>query len=133
MKRIVVGGLLAGLALLVVGFIFGSLTADLYMMSPGGIFKSPMNFNLLIIYDFVVGLILAYAYSVINTAIPKSGLQKGLVFGLLIWLVGTVPGLGITYITMNVRNKLIFMWAFQGLIAYLLAGAAIQAVDEKVS
>ena len=133
MKKIVIGGILAGIILMIVGFIFGSLTADMYRMSPPGLFKVPMNYTLLVVYDIVVGFILAYAYSILKNSVPGSGLQKGMIFGFLVFLVGVVPGLGITYITMNIRNKLIFMWAVEMLVAYLLAGAALQFVDEKTS
>ena len=134
MKKIIVGGLLAGLAILVVGMIFGSLTADMYKMAPANMFK-PMEQNWflqILVYDLALGFILAYVYSVIKSAIPGSGIQKGLIFGLIIFLVGTVPWMGITYLTMNIRNKLILMWTLNGLANYLLAGAAIEVIDEKL-
>jgi cation transporter-like permease len=134
MKKVIVAGLLAGIVILVVGMVFGSLTADMYKMSPAGMWK-PMGgnwFTQMVIYDIVVGLILSYVFSIVSNAIPGSGLQKGLIFGLLMWLVGNVPGLGITYLTMNIRNKLILMWLLNGLVNYCLAGAAIEMVDEKL-
>jgi|GEM_PF-6882898 len=131
MKKVIVGGLLAGLALLVVGFVFGSLTADMYRLSPSGVFKA-MDFKLLVAYDIVVGMLLAYVYSIIKNSVPGTGMQKGLYFGAIIFLVGTLPALGITYITMAIRKKLLLMWALQGLVAYLLAGAALESVEEKL-
>jgi hypothetical protein len=135
MKKIVVGGLLAGLAIVVVGFIVGSLTGNLYAISNASMWK-PMGKNFVVmmfIYDLMVGLILSYVYSIIKSSVPGSVTQKGLIFGLLIWLVGTLPGMGITYLTMNVRNMLIAVWTVNGLLNYLLAGAAIQWADEKLN
>jgi len=134
MKKIIIGGLIAGLVIFVVGMIFGNLTAELYELSPMSFFK-PMDqawFIKMIIYDFALGLLLAYVYSVIKVGVPGSGINKGLLFGLLIFLVGTLPGLTLTQMTMNIRNKLIFMWALNGLINYLLAGSVIELVDEKI-
>ncbi len=134
MKKTIVAGLVAGIVILIVGMIFGSFTADMYKMSPASLWK-PMGgswFGQMIIYDIIFGLILSYVFSVISSVIPGKGIQKGLIFGLLLWLAGSVPGLGITYLTMNIRNKLILMWLANGLANYCLAGAAIQVVDEKL-
>ena len=131
MKKIIIGGILAGVVMLVVGFIFGSLSADMYITAPRGIFKE-MNLTAFVIYDLIVGLIFAYVYSIIKSSVPKGGIQKGLIFGLILWAIGTVPGLGITYVTMNIRNKLLLVWLISGLVGYLAAGATIALVDEKV-
>lgn len=131
MKKIIIGGILAGLALFVVTFIFESLTADMYMMAPRGMFKE-MNLTAFVIYDLIIGLIFAYVYSIIKASVPKGGIQKGLIFGLIIWLIGSVPGIGISYVTMNIRNKLLLIWLFSALVQYAAAGIAIELVDEKV-
>ena len=134
MKKIIIGGLLAGLALLVVGFVFSSFSADMYKMSPAGMWK-PMGgdwFIQMIVYNIVVGVIMAYVFSIIKSAVPGSGITKGVIFGLMVWLLGSVPGLGITYLTMNIRNKLIITWLINGLVNYMAAGAAIEVVDEKL-
>lgn len=134
MKKIVVGGLLAGLAIVIVGFVFGSLSANMYAMSPAGMWKSMGQnwFVRMVIYDFVVGFILSYVYSVLKSAVPGAGLQKGVIFGLLVFLVGTIPGLGMTYLTMNIRNKLLIVWLINGLANYVCAGAAVEFADEKI-
>jgi len=132
MKKIIIGGVLAGLVIMVVGFISGSMLEGLYRLSPAGIFKTP-NLTNLIVYYFVVGLILAYVYSILKNAVPGNGMQKGMIFGFLVFLVGTIPGLGITWITMTVRNRLLFWWAVFGLVEMALAGAAIAFVDEKTA
>jgi len=135
MKKIVVGGLLAALVLVIVSFVFGSLSANMYVMSPAGMWKSMMGqrfFLKMVIYDIVVGLILSYVYSILKSSVPGSGLQKGVIFGLLVWLVGSVPGLGMTFLTMNIRNKLLIIWLINGLVNYVCAGAAVEFVDEKI-
>lgn len=135
MKKIIVGGLLAGLAIMVVSFIIGSMTADMYKMSNAAMWK-PMGqdwFWSMLAYDFVVGLILAYVWSIVKGAIPGTGIQKGLFFGLLVFLLGTIPGMGMTYLTMNIRNKMIIVWTMNGLFNYLLAGAAIEWAEKKLN
>ena len=134
MKKVIVGGVLAGLVMVVVGFIVGGMTAEMYRMSPAALWK-PMGGNWflqMVVYDIVVGLILSFVYSILKSAVPGSGLQKGIIFGLLVWLVGTLPGMGITYLTMNVRNLMLTVWALNGLANYVLSGMVINWSDDKL-
>jgi len=131
MKKVIIGGILAGLAMVAIVFVIHPLTLDLIAMSPSVMWK-PASPVLLAVYYFVVGFILAYAYSVLKNSVPGSGIKKGVIFGLLVFLLGMIPGLGITWITMNIRNKLIFMWLIMGILEYIAAGTVIQIVDEKI-
>lgn len=134
MKKIIIGGLLAGVLFWVLGMIFGTLTADLYAMSPK-VFWKPMGSTWMIkivAYNFFSAFLLAYVYSVFGSVIPGKGYQKGLIFGLLIFLVGPFLGLSMTYITMAIRAKLICMWALNSLVAYSLAGLTFQLIDERI-
>ncbi|MFC1767266.1 hypothetical protein ACFLZ2_01765 [Candidatus Margulisiibacteriota bacterium] len=134
MKKIVIGGLLVGALFWVVGMIFGTFTADLYAMSPK-VFWKPMTGTWaikMVAYNFVSAFIFAHVFSMIGSVVPGKGYQKGLVFGLLIFLVGPFLGLSMTYITMAIRAKLVFMWALNNLVAYLLAGITFQLIEERI-
>jgi len=133
-KKLIIGGLLVGVIIWVVGMVFGNLAADLYKMSPK-VFWKPMGskwMTQMVIYDFVAAFLLAFAYSVFEPSIPGSGYQKGLTFGLIIFLVGPFLGLTMTYITMAIRAKLILMWVLNNLVNYLLAGLTFQMIDERI-
>ena len=135
MKKIIIGGILAGLVIIIVGMVFGAVSADMYKMSPKALWK-PMGgdwFTKMIIFDLLTGFILATVFSIIKGALPGAGLAKGLSFGLIVFFVGTFLGLTMTYLTMAVRTKMIAVWALNGLVNYLLAGLIFQFIDEKIS
>jgi len=135
MKKIIIGGLLAGVVIVIMGMVFGALSADMYKLSPKVLWK-PMGgdwFTKMVIFDFVTGLILAYVFSIIKSSLPGKGLMKGISFGLMIFTVGTFLGLTMTYLTMAIRTKMIVVWALNGLINYVLAGLIFEIIDEKIS
>jgi len=135
MKKVLIGGLLAGVVIIVMGMVFGALSADMYKLSPKALWK-PMGgdwFMKMAVFDFITGLILAYVFSIIKGSLPGKGLMKGISFGIMIFAVGTFLGLTMTYLTMAVRTKLIASWALNGLVNYLLAGLIFEFVNEKIS
>jgi len=135
MKKIIIGGLLAGLVIAIMGMVFGAMSADMYKMSPKALWK-PMGsdwFTQMVIFDFVTGLLLAYVFSMIKGALPGEGLLKGVSFGVLVFAVGPLLGLTMTYLTMAVRTRLIAVWALNGLVNYVIAGLIFEVIEEKVS
>jgi hypothetical protein len=135
MKKIIIGGLVAGVVIMIIGMVFGALSADMYKMSPKILWK-PMGgdwFTKMVIFDFVTGLILAYVFSIIKGSLPGEGLMKGISFGLIIFAVGTFLGLTMTYLTMAIRTKMIMVWALNGLINYIFAGFIFEIIDEKIA
>lgn len=71
-------------------------------------------------------------YSVLYSGIPGKNICKGLNFAVILWLVGTVPGMAITYVSMAVPNPIIASWVFRGLINLLVMGAVLAFVYERV-
>ena len=131
--RIIVGGIVAGLILFAVGMVSGILTANTYMVTP--LLWKPMAadwYAKIVVLDIIIGLILAGVYSKINKGLPYKGAKKGLKYGLIVWLVGTVPGMGMTYLTMAVPTILVVAWLLGNLAAYVLAGIAIALVFGKM-
>jgi hypothetical protein len=60
-------------------------------------------------------------------------LIKGISFGIIVWAVGPMLGLTMTYLTMAIRVKLIAVWALNGLVNYVLSGLVFELLDEKLS
>ena len=135
MKKIIIGGVLAGLVILLTGMVFGALSSEMYKMSPR-VFWKPMGgdwFTKVIIFDLASGLVLACVFSIIKGMLPGTGLIKGISFGIIVWAVGPMLGLTMTYLTMAIRVKLIAVWALNGLVNYLLSGLVFELLDEKLS
>ena len=132
-KKIISSGIAFGIIMYVIGSIFGFLTGDMYTLTPA-LWKD-MTGNwmyYMIVFDVIVGIILATIYSFLRKAVPGTGAMKGAIFGFMIWLVGSVTGLGMTYMTMAVSTTLIGAWAFSGLLYYLIGGAALEMIYAKV-
>ncbi len=120
-------GILIGIVLFVLGSIEGWLSGSLYSASDPALWKQ-MTGNwwvYMLIYNLIVGLIFTLVYGIFYTSIPDEKAAKGLQFGFWVWLIGTVPGLLITWLTMAVPGELIVLWLVTGLLNYLVAGLLI--------
>ena len=135
MKKILIGGLLAGLVIVIMGMIFGAMSSEMYKLSPK-LFWKPMGgdwFTKIMIFDVATGLVLALVFSLIKGSLPGEKLVKGLSFGALMFIVGPMLGLTMTYLTMAIRTKLIAVWALSNLVNYILSGLIFEIVDEKIT
>ena len=122
--RVVLAGIVAGIVMLVVGTVIGMLTGHMYT---GAIWK-PMAgaswFVWLLVHNIFFGLVFTVLYAVFANVLKASMALKGFVFGFVIWLF-SLQGLSMTFLSMTVSLNLIFLWAVQGLISYVLAGLVI--------
>ncbi len=79
------------------------------------------------------GILFGIVYSVLYNGIPgKNNLNRGLNYGVILWLVGIVPGMAVTYLMMAVPTPIIVSWLFGGLIDVLVMGAVLAVVYERV-
>ncbi|MEK9149510.1 MAG: hypothetical protein AAB267_05630 [Candidatus Desantisbacteria bacterium] len=127
--------LIAGVVARIAGTIFGIATCGwlfnwVYTLEPTEIWKPmagppPIWFNAA---SLGLGIVLALVYALLYRGIPGKGIVKGLVFGLFIWLVGTLPGMLSTYTFMRVATTVVIYWTILGLVALLVEGAIIAAI-----
>lgn len=120
-------GILVGILLFILNSIEGFLSAGLYINSDPSLWQE-MSGNWwlkMLVFDLIVGLILALVYGIIHKGIPDKGIGKGVQFGFWIWLVGTVPGLIMTLLTMAVPAELVVVWLISGLINLIIAGLVL--------
>ncbi len=123
-------GMLTGVILFVLSGLQGWLGSGLYASSDPALWKDMTGnwwvYNL--VFNLVVGLILTLVYSIFYKALPDSGAIRGLQYGFWIWIIGIVPGLMMTLLTMAVPEELVVVWLISGLFNYLLAGLVIGAM-----
>ena len=80
-------------------------------------------------FAFITGLLFTGVYTVVAKGIPgKTLVKKGLIYGLLIWLVGGITGYLAMILLINLPVDLIAYWAVTGLIINLLGGVAIAKI-----
>lgn len=130
MKRIVLTGLLAGLVMLainmVVGFIFNLIFPSLlieyanpYLFIPW----SHLRMQLFFLHPFILGIILAYAWSYVKKLFPgKKAWKRGVRFGLAYWIICNLPGMFISYTSFPISLTMLFTWTVSCLIQVIVAG-----------
>jgi hypothetical protein len=130
MKRNLLFGLLAGVAMLVVGLAVSRLFG---MFFPGinaeyanpAIFRpwSDPIMSLYFLYPFVLGIILAFFWGMVKDKIKGTQVWlKGINFGLGYFVLAGIPGMLISYATFKVSLILIISWLISGLINAIIAG-----------
>jgi len=132
-KKGIIAGIVAGIIILVVGMISGSLFGADYESTPQ--LWKPMDNNWyyqMIAVDFIEGLLFGLVFSCIYNGIPGKGWKKGLNYGLILFFVGTVPGMLMTYISMAVPDTIVASWVIGGFISLVIAGLAMALVHDKL-
>jgi hypothetical protein len=130
MKNNLLFGLLAGLAMLIVGLavsrIFGIFFPVINVeYANTGIFRpwSDPLMSLYFLYPFVLGIILAWFWGMIKNSIKGTQIWlKGINFGLGYFVLAGIPGMLISYATFKVSLILIISWLVTGLIDAIVAG-----------
>lgn len=128
--KIFQAGILVGIVLLILNSIESFMAGNLYSNSEPALWQE-MSGNWwlnMLIFNLIVGLILALVYSVLHKGVPDKGAGKGLQYGFWVWLVGNVPGLFFTMLTMAVPTELVVVWLISNLINLLIAGLIIGAL-----
>lgn len=117
-------------------FIVGALTCGgvfswVYKLEPTNIW-TPVNKNslpLMIVEILIANLLFVIVYALIQKGVPgKNKYSKGLVYGLLVCLVGLVPGMLSTAIHMTVAKIVVIYWTIWGLIVNPLKGLIVSAI-----
>jgi hypothetical protein len=139
-KKGVVAGFSAGIAMVISGIVVWGTTQG-YLMpqyeASAALWKpmEPLSTWLAQVWALTIveGILYGLVYSVLYSGIPGKNISRGLNFAVILWLVGTVPGMAITYLSMAVPNLIIASWVFGGLINLLVMGAVLAFVYERVN
>lgn len=73
----------------------------------------------------------ALVFAVLYKGIPGKGVKKGLMYGLLLWLVTAFLGMSTMPFYMNIAPVLVIYWIAQALIMDLVGGAILGAIYKK--
>lgn len=129
MKKIFWPGFLAGIAMIVAGFILNFIVEGIF---PGlkieyetsGLFR-PWSDPLMWLYfvqPFATGWILAWVWSYVKVFFTRPKLLcRGVGFG-LVYALFSIPGMIMSYSSFPVSLGMIASWTFSGLIQGIIAG-----------
>ena len=128
MKKII-SGLLAGAAMLILGMLIGQVFQNL-APSLKAEYENPNLFrpwsdpimSLYFFEPFVLGVILAWIWSLTKDIIKGENLtQKGFYFGLIYWAT-TIPGMIMSYSSFPLSITIVLSWSITGIFQSLCAG-----------
>lgn len=136
-KRII----LAGLAIFFISFFIGGgsyfLFGKVFQLEPTNIWKwtPAQGFNMsvqwwviLFLLNIVLAIIFAFVFALIEKGLPGKGIQKGLGFGIIVWIVGPIPALVTMYLMMNIATGALAYFTLQSLFEWLVYGTVISLI-----
>jgi len=138
MKKVIGPGLLAGLVMLIVAmilnYIFGAIWPSLAAeYANTDIFRAWEDWRmtyLFFAYYFVAGLVLAWAWSKTKKLFKGKCCQRGMHFGIAMWIVMAIPGMWMSYASFQLSLAIIVSWLVMNLINYMIAGAIFAKMNK---
>ena len=131
-------GILGGVAFGMIGEIFGWLIyGSLFMkwsMQVSQLWRPMESLHWRVgmpLADIFSGLMIALAYAVLYKGIPGTGIKKGLIFGLILWLINRLAGELFFYTMSPIPFMLVVAGWIHGLIVGALGGIILAAIYGK--
>jgi hypothetical protein len=130
MKKIVIVGLLGGLIMLAIGMltspIFQALAPSLKTEYENPSLFRPWSdplMSLYFVHPFLLSIILAWIWSRVRTIfMTESNTEKGLLFGLIVWVATSIPGMLMSYASFPISLPMILSWTTSGFLELIGLG-----------
>jgi len=129
MKKFLMSGILAGIAIFVVWLVMGMIISMIWpynILELGGMRAAadPMMM-LFFLHPFVFGFAMAFVYPYVAGSLKGEYMDKGKMFGLLMWLVAGIPSAFVVFTSMNYPIGFTINSVVGSFIYMLIAGIAI--------
>lgn len=79
-------------------------------------------------FGIITGILFAAVYTVLGCCLPGKGMEKGIHYGFLVWLVAGIPSTLSMILLINLPLDLIAIWAISGLFVYIIGGALVAKI-----
>lgn len=141
-KRVLLAGIAINFISFIVGggsyFLFGGVfelePRNIWKWTPAMGFNIPVSWPTLFLLNIILAIVFAWVFAVLYKGIPGRGIRKGLIFGIIVWIVGPIPALGTLYLMTNIANGALIYFTIQSLFEWLAYGTVISAIyKENVS
>jgi len=132
-KKVIIGGLAAGLVMLVLswfilmpilGMIFPELPTE---YETSGVFRpwdDPLM-SYMFIHPFILCLVMAYVFQAFKPYPKKDDVMRGISYGFMFWLLVSIPGMLATLSSFAVSFDIVLTWTVEFLIEMPIAGIII--------
>ncbi len=136
MKKIIFPGIVVGIVTLTIGMVISYLfmlspavSADYYnagLMRP---WADPVMW-LFFLYPFIQGIALSWAWGRSKALFKGTIKQRGMRFGLAIWIIATIPGMLVSYSSFQLSLLTVLSWTVSGLISLIAAGCILAGMNK---
>ena len=135
MRKVLIPGLIAGAAMLVVGMIisqlinlaFPALVAE-YKATLFRPWEDPIM-SLYFAHPFVLGLALAFVWDRVKGLLKGGPMKRATHFALAYFMVATVPGMLISYSSFPLSLSMILSWSLSSLLQAWAAGLVLAKLN----
>ncbi len=134
MKKIIIGGILSGVALLILSisglyatiFLFPSIAEEYF--NPA--FESQSSrIMFYYIHPFIISMALAWFWSRFKKVLTGSYIARGIEFGLIYLMVATFPMMWLIYSALDVSLAMVITWFILALLQGIIAGLIFEKTD----
>ena len=136
-KRIVI----AGVVVWIVSSIFFFLTCGwlfkwVYQLPPNiwrdpAVIMSAGNFIGSNVMGIIRGLLFALVFVILYKGIPGKGVNKGMIYGVLVWIVGALSGMASMPFYMTIATTVVIYWIIGALVLSVINGAIVGALCKE--
>lgn len=131
-------GILSGIAFGIIGEIFGFIIYGVLFMKwiseSHQVWRPMESMHMRIgmpLADIFGGLMVALAFAILYKGIPGTGIKKGLIFGLILWLITRLAGELFFYVMSPIPFMLVIAGWIHGLIVGATGGMAVAVIYGK--
>jgi hypothetical protein len=130
MKRIIVMGLLGGAIMLAIAMLLNPFFQAL-APSLKAEYENPRLFrpwsdplmSLYFVHPFLLGIILAWIWSRVRPLFTTgSDTRKGILFGFIVWIATSIPGMLMSYASFPISPLMILSWTTGGFFELICIG-----------
>ena len=108
--------------------VHAEIWSKVMMPNPGPPPSSFMWYSLL--FTFITAVLFVLVFQIVLKGVPGSGpAMRGLMYGLLVFLLAGIPAGLSMYLIINLPTGLIWSWTMQGFVVYLVNGLIVGAIN----
>ncbi len=133
--KIILSGIAGGVVLFIATLLLdwiAILTAPYDIMSLAGM-RAPDDpvMVLFFVYPFVFSFAAAILFDIVHASLPSERVRKGICFGLLLFLIHTIPSMCMVFTTMVYPAGFFIGMFLTGILAYPLMGITFVITRER--
>jgi hypothetical protein len=83
------------------------------------------------VIGIIRALLFVLVFAIICKGIPGKGVTKGIVYGVLVWLVGALTGMASMPFYMTIATGVVIYWIIQQLVLGVINGAIVGAIYKE--